>query len=330
MPTIKDVAKKAGVSYATVSRALNNHPEINEETRKKIVKISSEMGYQPNAIAQGLVKKETKTIGLLIPDITNPFFPEVARGVEDAANMEGYSVFLCNTNWSEEQEERYLEVLMQKQVDGIIIGPSSERTGHIKKVFHLGIKPAVFISRIDYPNSTSILIDNISGARIAVEYLISKGHKKIAFIGGLKDAFSNQDRLLGYKNALEMNGIPINQDYILNGDFKRESGHQATQKVLQVNLRPTAIFAANDMLALGAIQAIKEEGLVIPGDISVVGFDDIGFAALPEIQLTTIAQPKYDMGRLAFLTLLDQIKGGDSVINKRILLNPELIIRKTS
>jgi LacI family transcriptional regulator len=330
MPTIKDVAKKAGVSYATVSRALNNHPEINEETRKKIVKISSEMGYQPNAIAQGLVKKETKTIGLLIPDITNPFFPEVARGVEDAANMEGYSVFLCNTNWSEEQEERYLEVLMQKQVDGIIIGPSSERTSHIKKVFHLGIKPAVFISRIDYSNSTSILIDNINGARIAVEHLINKGHQKIAFIGGLKDAYSNQDRLLGYKNALEVNGIPINQEYILNGDFKRESGHHTTQKVLQANPRPTAIFAANDMLALGAIQAIKEEGLAIPGDISVVGFDDIGFAALPEIQLTTIAQPKYDMGRLAFLTLLDQMKGGDGVINKRILLNPELIVRKTS
>ena len=330
MPTIKDVAKNAGVSYATVSRALNNHPEINEETRKKIFKIASEMGYQPNAIAQGLVKKETKTIGLVIPDITNPFFPEVARGVEDAASTEGYSVFLCNTNWSEEQEEKYLEVLMKKQVDGIVIGPSSERIGHIKKVFHSGIKPAVFISRIDYSNSTSILIDNVTGARMAVEHLISKGHKKIAFIGGLKDAFSNQDRLLGYKNALEMNEIPINKDYILNSDFKRESGHHTTQMILQLDPRPSAIFAANDMLALGAIQAIKEAGFSIPEDIAVVGFDDIGFAALPEIQLTTIAQPKYDMGKLAFLTLLDQIRGGDKVINKRILLNPELIVRKTS
>ncbi len=330
MPTIKDVAKNAGVSYATVSRALNNHPEINEETRKKIFKIAAEMGYQPNAIAQGLVKKETKTIGLLIPDITNPFFPEVARGVEDAANMEGYSVFLCNTNWSEEQEEKYLEVLMKKQVDGIIIGPSSERLSHIKKVFHSGIKPTVFISRISYFNSTSILIDNINGARVAVEHLIDKGHRKIAFIGGLKDAFSNQDRLLGYKNALEINGIPINKDYILNGDFKRESGHYTTKKMLQLVPRPTAVFAANDLLALGAIQAIKEEGLTIPGDIAVVGFDDIGFAALPEIDLTTIAQPKYDMGKLAFLTLLDQMKGGDSVINKKILLNPELIVRGSS
>ena len=330
MVTIKDVAKNAGVSYATVSRALNNHPEISEETRKKILRIAAEMGYQPNEIAQGLVKKETKTIGLLIPDITNPFFPEVALGVEDAAGVEGYSVFLCNTNWTEEQEERYLQVLRKKQVDGVIVAPSSERLTHLKKVFHVGIKPAVFISRVNYANSTSISIDNVGGARLAVEHLIGKGHERIAFIGGLKDASSNQDRVQGYKNALEINGLALNAAYILSGDFKRESGHQATLKLLQLRPRPSAVFAANDLLALGAIQAIKEAGLAIPGDIAVVGFDDIGFAALPEIQLTTVAQPKYDMGKLAFLTLLDQLRGGDGIINKRILLSPELIVRGTS
>lgn len=330
MSTIKDIAKKAGVSYATVSRALNNHPEVNEATRKKIFEIASEMGYQPNAIAQGLVKKETRTIGLLIPDITNPFFPEVALGIEDAANEEGYSVFLCNTNWSEEQEERYLSVLLQKQVDGIIIAPSSEKQNHIEKIFEMGVKKVVFISRINYSNSTSILIDNVRGAQMAVEHLIAKEHSRIAFIGGIKDAASNQDRLQGYKNALVANGISIDNDYIQSGDFKRESGHFITKKLLKLTPRPTAVFAANDLLALGAIQAIKEEGLTIPGDFAVVGFDDIGFAALPEIQLTTVAQPKYNMGKLAFLTLLDQIKGGDNIINKKILLDPVLIIRKTT
>lgn len=157
IPTIKDVAREAGVSYATVSRALNNHPEVSEDTKKRVMKIALKMGYQPNAIAQGLVKKETKTVGLIIPDITNPFFPEVARGIEDAAVEAGYTIFLCNTNWNAEREERYLNVLMQKQVDGLIIGPSSEEISHLGRILDSGIK-TVFISRaINHAKSTCII-----------------------------------------------------------------------------------------------------------------------------------------------------------------------------
>ena len=165
---------------------------------------------------------------------------------------------------------------------------------------------------------------------MAVEYLIGKGHREIAFIGGLKDISANQERLQGYKEALEFNEIEINENYIASGDFKRESGHHTMKSLLQVRPRPTAVFAANDLLALGAIQAIKEQGLTIPSDVAVIGFDDIEFASLPEIQLTTVAQPKYDMGKLALLTLVDQIKGGDNTVSKKIMLEPELIIRKTS
>jgi LacI family transcriptional regulator len=326
MLTIKDLAKKAGVSYATVSRALNNHPEVNEETRRKIVKLAGDCGYRPNAIAQGLVKKETKTIGLLIPDITNPFYPEIARGVEDAANETGYTVFLCNTNWSVERELNYLTVLKQKQVDGIIIAPIHDFKDH----FDLWVKSAVFISRVNFPKYTSILIDNIRGSQMAVEYLINKGHCHIAFIGGQKHIWDNQDRLQGYQQAMAMHNLAINPVYIQNGDFKRESGHVMMKKLLACEAPPSAVFAANDLLALGAIQAINEQGLAIPKDIAVVGFDDIEFASLPEIQLTTVAQPKYDMGKLALLTLIDQIKGGDDILNKKILLEPELVIRKTS
>jgi LacI family transcriptional regulator len=175
MITIKDIARRAGVSYATVSRALNNHPEINIETRKKIARIAAEIGYQPNAIARGLVKKETNTIGLLIPDITNPFYPEVARGIEDAANETGYTIFLCNTNWKQEREENYLNVLHQKQVDGIIIAPASEKPEHLQRVVGPWAKKMVFISRVNFGNVTSVLIDNVRGGRMAVEYLIGKG-----------------------------------------------------------------------------------------------------------------------------------------------------------
>ena len=325
--TIKDIARKAGVSYATVSRALNNHPEVNEGTRKRILKIAAEIGYQPNAIARGLVCKQTNTIGLLIPDITNPFYAEVARGIEDAANEVGYTILLCNSNWNEEREERYLNVLIQKQVDGLIIAESSEK--HQSSLLETRLKSTVFISRINFANSTSVIIDNITGGRMAVEHLLNKGHQRIAFIGGLEDISANQERLKGYKNALEAHNISINQNYIRNSNFKRESGHYVMKEILKINPKPTAVFAANDLLALGAIQAIKEQGMSIPGDVAVVGFDDIEFASLPEIQLTTVAQPKYNMGKLALLTLVEQIKS-KSFVRQKIMLEPELIIRGTT
>jgi LacI family transcriptional regulator len=330
MVTIKDIAKQAGVSYATVSRALNNHPEINIDTRKKIMRIAEEYGYQPNAIAQGLVKKETNTIGLIIPDITNPFYPEVARGIEDAANETGYTLFLCNTNWKQQREENYLNVLRQKQVDGVIIAPASEKPEHLKKVIAHGAKNMVFISRVNLGNVTSVLIDNVRGGRMAVEHLISKGYRKIAFVGGLNDISSNRERFQGYREALEIAGIKLNQAYIVGGDFKRESGHQATKWLLQLESRPDAIFAANDLLALGAIQALREQGLRIPEDMAVIGFDDIEFASLPEIQLTSVTQPKYDMGKLALQTLMMQMKGDGRIVAKKIMLEPDLICRKTT
>jgi len=332
-PTIKDIAKKASVSYATVSRALNNHPEINEETKNKIVKLALEMGYQPNAIAQGLVRKVTKTIGLLIPDITNPFFPEVARSIEDAAFEAGYTVFLCNTNWNEERERHYLNVLLQKQVDGLIIAPSSEKVNHLKKVLENKLK-VVFISRVvNHANCTSIIIDNIKGAQLAVESLIRKEHKKIAFIGGQEDISTSRQRLEGYKLALRKNNLAIKEDYIKTGSFKRDSGHFIMREFLKMDAetRPTAVFAANDLLALGALQAVKNSGLNVPADFAVIGFDDIEVASLPEIQLSTVAQPKSDMGKLSFSVLLDMLKeGGGYSVGRKILLDPVLVERKTS
>lgn len=290
------------------------------------------MGYQPNAIAQGLVKKRTNTIGLIIPDITNPFFPEVARGIEDAAHEKGFTVFLSNTNWDVGREEKYLNVLMQKQVDGLIIAPSSEKTTHLKKLLDKMDK-TVFISRvIDHASSTCIIIDNVRGAQQAVEYLIQKGHRRIAFIGGHEDISTTRERLKGYNKALTKYGLEVKDDLIKTGSFKRDSGHFMMRQFLELeeSRRPTAVFAANDLLALGAVQAIKENNWQVPKDIAVVGFDDIDFASLPEIQLTTVAQPKYDMGKLAFTTLMELIKGGGYQSGRKILLDPVLIVRKTS
>lgn len=327
--TIKDISKIVGVSYATVSRALNNYPEVNEDTKKRIIKVANEMGYQPNAIAQGLVKNETKTIGLMIPDITNPFFPEVAIGVEEAASEAGYTVFLVNTNWDEKRELDSFNVLSQKQIDGLIIAPSSENSKHLEKILHRGIKIVFLGRRLYYKNSASVIIDNEIGMYKAVEYLIKKGHKNIVFLGGKKELSVNQERLNGYKNALKIYGLETNEELIKFDYFKREGGYHLTKHLIESDLIFSAIVNVNDLLAIGAIQAIKEKGLLIPSDVAVIGFDDIELASLPEIQLSTVAQPKYEMGKLAFEILVKQIKGKSNVTRK-ILLEPELTIRSTT
>lgn len=328
--TIKDIAKKAGVSYSTVSRALNDYPEVNKQTKKKILKIAMEMQYQPNALARGLVKKETKTIGLLIPDITNPFYPELAKGVEDAANEAGYSIFLCNTNWSEKREENYLAVLQQKHIDGLIMSPSSDATEHLQYISSSGLKVVFIDSKIQIVNCTSIIINNARGGQMATEHLIQKGHKDIAFIGGQQDNFPTQERLKGYRSALNDFNIQINKNHIQFGNYSRESGYNIMCYLLKSDKKPTAVFAANDVIALGVIQAIKKFELSIPSDIAVVGFDGIEYASLPEIQLSTISQPIYEMGKISLNTLINQLSKNEQTISQLIMLEPELIIRGTS
>lgn len=329
--TIKDIARKANVSYATVSRALNNKEGVNEETRQRIIRIAQEMGYKPNAIARGLVKRHTNTIGLVIPDITNPFFPEVARGVEDAANEQGYSILLCNTNWEQEREETYINLLMEKRVDGIIIAPISKDTNYIEDLLgdHF---PLVYVSRVPEGTQNSfVVIDNTRGGFLATKHLIEQGYKKIGYIGGTKGSASSQDRFKGYQLAFEKYGIEYEPRFIVSGDFKRETGYNIMKKLLEGPEYPDAVFAENDLLALGAMQAIREKGLKIPQDIAVVGFDDIPFASFPEVQLTTICQPKYEMGRIAAQILMDKLtqKKGKNT-DRKVILEPELIVRKSS
>ncbi|UCF96328.1 MAG: LacI family DNA-binding transcriptional regulator [Spirochaetaceae bacterium] len=331
--TIKDIAREANVSYATVSRALNNKRGVREATRQKVLKLATEMSYTPNAIARGLVKKQTHTLGLIIPDITNPFYPEVARGIEDGAAEEGFSIFLCNTNWERERELEYLKLLAEKRADGIILAPIDNEVETAESRL-TGKMPIVYVSNAPVGTLHSfVVIDNVLGGFLATEHLIRSGYRKIGFVGSTEDSLTIAERLKGYRKALEKYGITIDERHIQLGEFKQESGYRIMRKMISDGDYPRAIFAENDLLALGILQGVKAGGLSVPEDVAVVGFDDIPFASFPGVQLTTINQPTYEMGRKAVNILLGQIQGSDGNLaaqSQQIYLKPRLIVRQSS
>lgn len=331
--TIKDIARKANVSYATVSRALNNKRGVRETTRIKILDLASKMSYTPNAIARGLVKKQTLTLGLIIPDITNPFYPEVARGIEDGAAEGGFSIFLCNTNWERKREVHYLRLLAEKRVDGIVLAPIDNEVEAVESSMTANI-PVVYVSNAPHRTQHSfVVIDNVLGGFLATEHLIRAGHRTIGFVGSTEDSLAIAERLKGYRRALKKYGLPVEKKYIQLGDFKQETGYRIVRRMIAERDYPRAVFAENDLLALGILQGVKASGLSVPGDVAVVGFDDIPFAGFPEVQLTTINQPKYEMGRKAAEILLEQIEGSTGaqpVQIRQIYLKPQLVVRKSS
>lgn len=325
--TIVDIANKIGVSYTTVSRALNGKKGVGEKTRKRIIEEAERQGYQPNAIARGLVSKSTNTIGLIIPDITNPFFPEVARGVEDASREAGYNVFLCNSNWDRDQERSCLEALRQNRVDGLIINPNS--LSNVEFIEKMGIPVVYLNTRIDEGESTYVGVDNVQGAQMATEHLIQCGYKRIAFVGGTIRSYSNNNRLKGYLTALEKQGMEKDSDLIMNGRFETESGYELTKRLFQLPNPPDAVFAGNDIIALGVMQYAQERRLNIPDDFGIIGFDDIYASSLPQIMLSTVAMPKTFLGKKAFEMLLDKIHSEESS-TAQYVIKPKLVIRKTT
>jgi len=334
--TIKDIARKAGVSYATVSRALNNKRGVREATRRRILELASKMSYTPNAIARGLVKKQTLTLGLIIPDITNPFYPEVARGIEDGATEGGFSIFLCNTNWEREREVHYLRLLAEKRVDGIILAPIDDgfEAGEFGPA---GKIPVVYVCNAPRGAEHSfVVIDNVLGGFLATEHLIRAGHRRIGFVGSTEDSLTIAERLEGYRRALKKHGLQGEKKYIRLGEFKQETGYRIIRSMIADGDYPRAVFAENDLLALGIMQGVKASGLSVPADVAVVGFDDIPFSGFPEVRLTTINQPKYEMGRKAVEILLEQIGGpaGTQPLRpvqiRQIYLKPQLVVRESS
>ncbi len=328
MATIYEIAKKAGVSPSTVSRALSGNGYVSKKMKEKIMAIAEEMNYRPNELARALVTKKSYTIGLVVADIGNPFFPALARGVEDAANVEGYNIILCNTDSNATKAREYVRLLSSRQTDGVVFCSASVSDSHVKTVTDSGI-PVVLIYPSNSLKCDMVACDNLSGGMMATEHLIGLGHTSIAIITAKVNRITGADRLKGYKKALAKHNLRLNDDYILDGDYSMESGYDCTKRFLKLKYRPTAIFATNDLMAIGAINAVEDEGLKVPDDIAIVGYDDITMASFVKPKLTTVAQPKYEMGNLACKVLLDRIKKPDAQIRSTVL-KPKLIVRGSS
>ncbi|MBK5262765.1 MAG: LacI family DNA-binding transcriptional regulator [Peptostreptococcaceae bacterium] len=336
--TIKDIAKDAKVSIATVSMILNNKDnKISSATRSRVLEIAKSLNYIPNTMARSLVTRQTKTIGLIMPDITNPFFPEIARGAEDKASQSNYSIIYCNTDDNIDREDKCIDNLTEKMVDGIILAHSSDR-GESSYSLKGSRVPIVLIDRdFNFPNIVGkVLVDNKVASFKGVNYLIDKGYKKIVYIAGPTTTQTAKDRLEGYKMALSEKGMEYKDNYVKIGDYKSQWGELAVKEFLNEGISFDSIFCGNDLIAIGAIKALKNAGIQVPGDVGIMGFDDIYMANMMDPELTTIRQPNYEMGFRAAELLINELnnrsdnseKGNMDV--KKIILETELIIRKSS
>jgi LacI family transcriptional regulator, purine nucleotide synthesis repressor len=326
-PTIYDVAEKAGVSIATVSKVINDTGRISEETRNKVLKIMRELEYQPSSVAAALTGKQTFTIGVLVPDISNAFFAEIARALENNAREMGYSIILCNTDYQIEREHDYLELLQKKQVDGIIIATEPEDWKAYKSLQKRDIPHLMFSVDSLRFSSHIVTTDDVRGGYMAGRYLLDMGHTEIAIIAEQNRA-SGRMRLEGFKKSLADEGVVLKDEWTLNAMSKIDDAKAAARKIFQLENRPTAVFASTDLIAAIFIKEARKARVRIPNDLSIVGFDNTIYAELTEPGLTTIAQPKQELAKFAVDQLLKLIK--DSKIpQQRIMLSPRLVERKS-
>lgn len=329
MVTIKDIAKEIGVSASTVSRALSDSPLVNAETKERVHRVARRLGYERNEVARALVMGSSGAVGLLVPDITNPFFSDVARGVGEIADRAGYGVILCNTDGRPDRELSYVRLMRRKRVDGLLLCSTTIDAPYLKEV-QQAKTPFILVSRLcSNPDLPFVITDDRQGARLAVEHLIALGHERIGFIGGPENVQSSRDRFLEYAAVLSENDCAVVDAWHHFADFTQEAGREAGHRLLSLADRPTAVFAANDVTALGVLEVAEGMGLRVPGDLSLVGYDDISYASLPRIQLTTIAQPAVEMGQIAADWLLSRIDADDVGTLQRVL-KPRLVVRSTT
>jgi len=327
--TINDIAKISGVSKATVSRVVNGTKPVSDEVRRKVMQAIDETGYKPSSLARSLMTKETKLIGVVIPDVSNPIFSQLVKGMEEVSSEQGYNILLCNSYLNHDKEMEYLEILSDKEVDGIVFLTTKETKAH-SDFFNEYKKPVVTVDRsfknIDIP---SVSIDDFEASQKAVNYLINLGHKNIGMVrASLDDRAHGLHRFEGYKVALENAGLCIREENVVEGDFSVQSGYDAVSKILSNNTPPTAIFFANDTMAVGGIRCITDSGLRVPDDISVIGFDDIPISEMFIPSLSTIKQPTMTVGRSAMEKLLKLIK--NEPIEMHTLFETQLIQRNSS
>ncbi|AZN42109.1 catabolite control protein A [Paenibacillus albus] len=327
--TIYDVAREAGVSMATVSRVVNNNPNVKPQTRKKVFEAIERLGYRPNAVARGLASKKTTTVGVVIPDISNAIFAEVARGIEDIANMYHYNIILCNADKKKDKEIRVINTLLEKQVDGLLFMGGAVTEEHLQ-AFKTANVPIVLCATTDEQGVIpSVDIDHESAAFDAVQALIKAGHTRIAMIcGTLQDPANGYARFQGYKRALEVAGLPYDESLVRIGNYRYESGVDAMKYFLELGERPTAVFSATDEMAIGAIHCIQDAGLKVPENISVISVDNSRMASMVRPQLTAVAQPMYDIGAVS-MRLLTKLMKKEAVENARVILPHEIVNRQS-
>lgn len=326
--TIYDIARLSRVSVTTVSKILNHKDfDISDETRERVLKVIKETDFTPNGLARSLVTKKTHVVGLMIPDISNQYFADMARGAENRANSLGYNIILCNTDESTAKELEYLRILKDKSVDGIIIVPVPESKEQFLSEFDCE-KPFVLLDR-DYENMSrdiyQVKFANIKGGYLATQYLLNAGHRRIGLITASTRNRPSRNRMAGYQMALEQAGVKMDDSIIYEGNQKYESGIKGAEYLLSKGV--TAIFAMNDLMATGAYKAILAQGLKIPEDISVMGYDDITISELLDPPLTTIIQPRIEMGQVAATMLIHQIKNEKS--ETEVVFEPSIAERKS-
>lgn len=326
MATIKDVARLAHVSVSTVSRVLNEDAAVAPQTRTQVLSAVSQLNYRPSSLARGLRTAETRTVGVILPNVTYPFFASVLRGIEKVAWEHGYQVLIGDTGDDPERQLSYLRLLDGKRADGAVILATR---GELRSLIDLSQRMPVVLAceYVDGEYFPSVSIDNIAAAFDATSHLVRLGHRRIGFINGPENIILCRDRLRGYQLALRQLDLPDTTDLIEFGQFDIASGRTAAARLLDRPLRPSAIFCANDEMAIGAIQIARNRGLRVPEDLAVVGFDNIVMAEVVSPTLTTVAQPMHDLGRIAMQSLLDAMQGKQQVM--RQVLPHRLIVRES-
>lgn len=327
--TLRELAKIAKVSHTTVARVLNNDPGVRDETKRRILALADKYGYMPRNKEQELTSRKPNLLGLLVPDIKNPYHAEMARGIEDKAYEKGYNIIYCSTDYKSERLRTYVHLMKNAGVRGFIFSSARLHEEIIEKLIEERFPLVLVNSRTIGENYNYVTCDNFKGAYIITEYLIKLGYRKIALITGPPDLSSGIDRLKGYQQALKDYDIPHKKRFIHRGPFQTDTGYEATMKLLALKDRPEAIFAGSDYFTMGVIRAMGEFKLNYPEDMALVGFDDTDYAANQKISLTTVSQRKYEMGNLSVDILIDSIEQKHSGYIHKIVLEPELVLRES-
>ena len=329
--TIKDVARVSGVSSMTVSRVINDSERVSPDTRRRVEQAIAELGYVPSRLARGLIRQKTGTLALIVPDVANPFFTLVVRGAEDVARRAGYRMILCDTRADLTIEREVIEEMLAHRVEGIVIAPVSDRSkGHLERLARFGVQFVLIDRTVPGIESDVVVGDSAGGARVLVEHLISLGHDRIAFITEGNDVSTARDRREGYEAALAAAGLPLDPSLVVRATVDPRGGFDGMSRLLELDEPPTAVFTVNNLVALGAIEAVRAHELEVPDDIALVCFDDIEYASRLYPFLTVMAQPAETLGTLGTQLLVERIEGRAPEQRRVVVLPAQFVVRKSS